>query len=326
MRIRRKDGTPGSVNSNLASSITKAASRQTYYTIRFLVDRDRVEDAYRSYGYFRWVDDVLDADSCADSAPGGNGESGRRRFLERQKSLLDCCYRGEPQRDVNDRERILVELVGNDREANSGLQAYLRNMMRVMDFDAGRRGRWISQAELDEYTRWLAVAVTENMHYFIGHGSCAPRDGARYSAVAAAHIAHMIRDTYDDVRAGYFNIPREVLEINRIGPQDVDNPAYRAWVKDRVRLARGYFREGKDYFRRIRCPRHRLAGFAYISRFEWLLDTIERERFTLRPQYNERKSMGTGLKMTWLTLASVFGAPEKVPGPGRAVWPGKGTA
>ena len=44
-----------------ASSITKAASKQTYYTIRFLVDRERVDDAYRAYAYFRWVDDVLDA-------------------------------------------------------------------------------------------------------------------------------------------------------------------------------------------------------------------------------------------------------------------------
>ena len=48
----------------LAPSITKAASRQTYYTIRFLVDRERVADAYRAYAYFRWVDDTLDADSA----------------------------------------------------------------------------------------------------------------------------------------------------------------------------------------------------------------------------------------------------------------------
>ena len=49
------------MSTNPAASITKAASKQTYYTIRFLVDRDRVDDAYRAYGYFRWVDDVLDA-------------------------------------------------------------------------------------------------------------------------------------------------------------------------------------------------------------------------------------------------------------------------
>ena len=49
----------------LASSITKAASKQTYYTIRFLVDRERVADAYRAYAYFRWVDDTLDSDNLA---------------------------------------------------------------------------------------------------------------------------------------------------------------------------------------------------------------------------------------------------------------------
>jgi phytoene/squalene synthetase len=315
-----------SLNGNLASSITKAASRQTYYTIRFLVDRDRVDDAYRSYGYFRWVDDVLDSDSCAGSEMGENEASKRKCFLERQKSLLESCYRGDPPRDLNSRENMLVELVGHDREENSGLQAYLRNMMRVMDFDAGRRGRWISQAELDGYTRWLAIAVTENIHYFIGRDSYAPRDESRYLAVSAAHIVHMLRDTCDDVRAGYFNIPREVLEANRIGPQDVDSPAYRAWVKGRVQLAREYFRAGKEYFRRIRCLRHRLAGFAYIARFEWLLDTIEGEGFALRPQYDERKNMGTGLKMTWLVLSSVLGTQEKGAMASPAVSPGRGKA
>jgi hypothetical protein len=36
-------------NATLAASITKAASKQTYYTIRMLVDRESVDDAYRAY-------------------------------------------------------------------------------------------------------------------------------------------------------------------------------------------------------------------------------------------------------------------------------------
>ncbi|MFN2190627.1 MAG: hypothetical protein ACK2T3_17845 [Candidatus Promineifilaceae bacterium] len=131
-----------------ASSITKAASKQTYYTIRFLVDRDRVEDAYRAYGYFRWVDDVLDADS-------GSGPE-RMAFLARQKSLLEGCYRGEPPRGITIQEKMLVELVQRNPENNSGLEAYLHNMMLVMDFDVRRRGKWVSQGELREYTCWLA--------------------------------------------------------------------------------------------------------------------------------------------------------------------------
>ncbi len=289
-----------------ASSITKAASKQTYYTIRFLVDRERVDDAYRAYGYFRWVDDVLDADSGSGPVLSEVEASERSAFLERQKLLLEKCYRGESPRDANIQEKMLVELIQRDPEKNSGLQSYLRNMMLVMDFDVRRRGRLISQVELNEYTRWLASAVTEAMHYFIGHGGFAPHDETRYLAVSAAHITHMLRDTFDDVPAGYYNIPREALEANHIGPQDVQSDAYRAWVKSRVQLAREDFEAGKGYLARVQNPRYRLAGLAYTARFEWLLDTIEREGYCLRPQYNERKSVGTGVRMSWLALSSMI--------------------
>ena len=56
----------------LAPSITKTASKQTYYTIRFLVDRERVADAYRAYAYFRWVDDTL-MNSRSDNAGPSHG-------------------------------------------------------------------------------------------------------------------------------------------------------------------------------------------------------------------------------------------------------------
>ena len=282
----------------LAASITKAASTQTYHTIRYLVDRDRVADAYRAYAYFRWVDDSLDAGSASGFE--------RSALIERQRSLLEKCYRGETPRDADIHETMLVELVRHDTEKNSGLQTYLCNMMGVMSFDAERCGRLISQAELNEYTRLLASAVTEAMHHFIGHCCFSPHDEARYLAVSAAHITHMLRDTFDDVQAGYFNIPREVLEANHISPFDVQSDTYRAWVKSRVQLAKSYFATGRDYLSRVQNPRCRLAGFAYTARFEWLLDTFEREGYSLRPQYNERKSFGTGLRMMTSALASML--------------------
>jgi hypothetical protein len=294
------------VNTSLASAITRAASTQTYNTIRFLVDRPRVEDAYRAYAYFRWVDDVLDADAPSGPALSDAERRERRRFLDRQKALLDRCLRGETACDADAHETMLVELVQHAGGGSGGLRAYLRNMMRVMEFDAGRRGRLISQAELDDYTRWLAIAVTENMHHFIGHGAFAPHDETRYMAVSAAHIAHMLRDTYDDLRLGYYNVPREVLEADHIGPDDVHSDAYRAWVKRRVQLARAYFDAGRAYFARVRSTRHRLAGLAYIARFEWLLETLEREDFRLRPRYGDRMRLGSALRMGWLVLSSLL--------------------
>ena len=303
----------------IADSITKAASKQTYYTIRFLVDRERVADAYRAYAYFRWVDDALDNNSALPSSAGtvGSGAAGevgvqkRIAFLERQKHLLEKCYRVESTRDATAEEQMLIELVKHDHEKNSGLQSYLCNMMQVMEFDARRRGRSISQTELDQYTDWLATAVTDAMHYFIGHCCYAPRDETRYLAVTGAHITHMLRDTFDDVQAGYYNIPCEVLEANNIQPQDIHSKAYCDWVRSRVNLARKYFQAGRRYLARVKNPRCRLAGFAYTARFEWLLDTMEQEGYALRPEYSERKRFSTGLRMGLSTLSTLLHPVER---------------
>src|SRR4029453_2923734 len=149
-----------------------------------------------------------------------------------------ACRSGGDAGDVAPHEAMLVELLRHADRSDPRLVAYLRHMMLVEEFDVGRRGRLATRQELDDYTRWLAIPVTEAMHYFIGNGAAAPHDDTRYQAVAGAHVVHMLRDTYADVRAGYFNIPSEVLEASSIGPADVRCDAYRAWVRERVLLAR----------------------------------------------------------------------------------------
>ncbi len=44
--------------------------------------------------------------------------------------------------------------------------------------------------------------------------------------------------------------------------------------------------------RRVTNPRCRLACLAYITRFEVVLDSIERDGYMLRPAYPERKQLG----------------------------------
>jgi hypothetical protein len=71
-------------------------------------------------------------------------------------------------------EWLLADLIQGDTEKSSGLQAYIRDMMAVMACDANRRERLVSQRELEDYTGWLALAVTETLHYFIGHDYTSP--------------------------------------------------------------------------------------------------------------------------------------------------------
>ncbi len=299
---------------SLAAAITRSTSKQTYYTIRFFVDRERVADAYRAYGYFRWVDDILDAESPFGDDTGTSAREARSAFINRQLSLLESCYRDEMPNELSNEEWMLVDLVHNDTETNSGLQAYLRNMMDVMIFDAQRRGQVISQSELSKYSHKLGIAVTEAMHYFIGHDNPSPRHEACYLAVTAAHITHMLRDTMEDIENGYFNIPREVLQVQGISPRDVKSQAYREWVCGRVQLAREYFKAGRECIAQVRNFRCRLAGYAYTARFEWMLRAIERDAYCLRSEYPQRKSLWTGLMMGWSTLMSMLASSRIKPG------------
>ena len=283
----------------ISRSITRAASRQTFYIIRLLADRERADDAYRAYAYFRWLDDCLDTSA--------RGSSECQAFAARQRHLIDRCYADDPPSTVSPQEAILVDLIHSDPDRASALGAYIDNMMAVMSFDAARRGRVISQVELNAYQYHLAVAVTEAMHYFVGHSEPAPRNPDRYLAVTAAHVTHMLRDTREDVQAGYFNIGAEFLCARGISPLDVDSEAYRDWVRMRIDLARRYFAAGRRYFRQVHNRRCRLAAYAYTARFDIVLDLIERDGFVLRRDYGACKTLGAALRMAGSVANSSLG-------------------
>src|SRR5262245_38864372 len=99
-------------NCALAATITRTASKQTYYTIRFLVDTGLVEDAYRAYAYFRWVDDWLDQEL--------RPRTDRLAFVKRQQALIDGCAHNNPLADLAPEECLLADLIQRDTENNSG--------------------------------------------------------------------------------------------------------------------------------------------------------------------------------------------------------------
>ncbi len=263
-------------------SVTHAASTQTFYTIRLLADENRRHQAYEAYAYFRWLDDALDRPE--------NSAVDRIALAARQADLIERTYAGMAPTQLGIEERWLVRLIGSDPDRANGLATYIRRLFAVMDFDARRRGSLISAAELDAYTLDLAVGVTEAMHYFIGHDKPAPQGAWRYRAVIGAHITHMLRDTVDDLTAGYYNVPREVLSAHGLMPSDVDSAPYRAWVATRVQAARACFADGRAYLASVPCRRCRVAGFAYLRRFEQVLDVIERDGYRLRRSYPEALS------------------------------------
>jgi len=279
----------------LARSITWASSKQTYYTARLMVDKDLVDDCYRAYAYFRWADDVIDISSPSSDE--------RISFIKRQRELIDRLYKGERPDDLTWEEQMIADLISHDRGEKSGLESFIRNFLAVIEFDAYRKGRLISQQELTWYSNRLGKSVTDGIQYFIGNGHPYPVNEYRYLAATAAHIVHQLRDMLADIAEGFINIPAEYLEAHNIDLEDVDSPPFRAWVQDRVTQARQYFSEGKRYLDELNVLRCKIVGYWYCARFEGVLDAIERDGYMLRASYSERRNLSTWLKIGWLAIS-----------------------
>ncbi len=278
----------------LARSITKAGSKQAFYTGRLVIDRDLVDDFYRAYAYFRWADDIIDSPVHSDEE--------RVSFVKRQKRLIDALYGGSKPNDLNPEEEILADLIYHDRGENSGLQSFIRNMFAIIEFDAYRKGKPIAQEELAWYSDCLARSVTDGIQYFIGNGRSYPDGLNRYSAARGAHIAHLLRDTILDTSDGFINIPIVYLKNHGIKPEEVHSEPYREWVRRRVKEARDCLSEGKRYLDGLDVLRCKLAGYWYCARFEAVLDTIEQDDYRLRVEYKERQQISTWLKVSWLGI------------------------
>lgn len=278
-------------SAQLARGITWSGSKQSFLIAALLARPDRRDDCFRAYAYFRWVDDVVD--EVAQS------RQERLRFMGRQRQLADHLYRGERPIELVPEEMMLVDLV-----AGSGcrLQRYIDNFLAIIEFDADRRGRPITEAELGWYSETLGKAVTDAIECFIADDGGYPDTPARHLAATAAHVTHMLRDLVADLDEGYINVPLEYMAEHRFEVSDLACLPMRSWVMDRVELARRRFRVGKEYLDDLDDLRSKLAGYWYCARFEIVLDAIERDGYVLRREYNERRSWAAALKMAWIGL------------------------
>lgn len=266
-----------STTARLAKSITKSSSLQTYYIIKLLVDRGMNIDAYKAYAYFRWLDDQVDKYFPVYKE--------RIQFIQRQKHIVDNAYARLPLPELLLEEKIIAELIETDTTPNSRLNSFITNFMSIIVFDARRKGKTISEKELYWYSDTLGKAVTDCILHFIGHNSRYPSSNYQYTAAASAHIIHMLRDHREDIPEGYYNIPKEFLEKNKIKPDQIQLPVYKTWVKKRVSEARNGFSSGKQYIDQIPVLRCKIAAHLYCARFEWLLAAIEKDGYLLREKY-----------------------------------------
>ena len=105
------------LTASLARSITWVGSKQTFFVGYFMVDRNLVNDFFRAYAYFRWIDDIVDVSvkSKEDSII----------FIRRQRELIEFLYMNEPLSNLSQEEEMMADLVRHDNTKNSRLKSFI---------------------------------------------------------------------------------------------------------------------------------------------------------------------------------------------------------
>lgn len=279
----------------LAREITKKSGLETYYIIKFLADKHKVNDAYKAYAYFRWLDDQIDENL--------KNRKDKQKFIKRQKTIIELSYRRKKPAIVHPQERMITELIENDSKPNSKLKSYIMNFFSIIAFDAGRKDKIIPEKKLNWYSETIGKAATDCILYFIGNNISYTESTDQYKAASAAHIVHSLRDLKHDLKTGYINIPKEFLEKNKSDITNISDYELIPWVKNRTGLAKRYFESGKKYIKKLPNPKCKLAAILYCLRFEPLIFIIEKDKYILRENYNNRLNIMSCLKTAVAVLS-----------------------
>jgi phytoene/squalene synthetase len=107
----------------------------------------------------------------------------------------------------------------------------------------------------------------------------------KYDEGIGCKLVHLLRDFIEDFSQGYVNISQDDIERYRINLDNINDDKFRAWVKDKVGLAKKYFRKGKRNLSNSRHLRYKIATYLYCAKYEDVLTRIEKDNYHLRLVY-----------------------------------------
>jgi len=258
----------------------------TYILVRLFGRRDDRRIAYSLYQYFRQCDDFVD-----DPA---QSQHSKLFFLKDQRRLIDKMYNGYIENTSQ-----LSSIINYDRHHYNAFKNIFHAMLEVFEFDA-RRGKEPSDAgSLIDYSLRLSHAYTTLLIMFLK-----PEYKINEQDIQLAHgchLAHMLRDYYEDQNLGYINIPEE--ETDKFSFNNPNSDGFREWVKRRVSFIQEKLRQGKRSLTKTPHIRVRLIAWLYCFRYEIILRQLKDNGYILKESYPFRiKDAGC----LFITLILIF--------------------
>jgi phytoene/squalene synthetase len=195
----------------------------------------------------------------------------------------------------NDYENMLLIILEHDKRGNCYLQRHVLEMLSALQFDSKRRHQISSKDELDLYSTLLGRAYTNFILSFISR-SVNGKDSAVHLAGYAAHKAHILRDFYQDISMGYYNISNEELMKHGYLKDQLLSADLRPWVFDVVQESYENFKCGLKGIMQLEDLRCRFIGLLISVQYLYVLERIKCNdyvlgRIAIEPNTKEKRYM-----------------------------------
>lgn len=237
------------------------ASREKNYVLARLLYGTLFGRAWRhaivGFAWLKCLDDAVDEEPDADRAAD---------TLRRQRRLMERVYGGDglSGEALPIPDRFGVPLFRRDRALGAPLRPILEAILETMAFDVDRRGKVLSDAELDAHVVKLGGSVLRYLAHFVSMDLRLPDEYVEPASRAYLHADSLI-DLAEDLRAGLINIPAEAMERYGIDPRS-PGPEVEAWRRNQVPGITALFEEARSHTRRIDSRAMRLLSSLFLAR------------------------------------------------------------
>jgi phytoene/squalene synthetase len=235
----------------------KTVSPFSYYFGRLFFVSERREILYKAYGYFRWLDDIVDQAAI----PRQQADE----IIQRQSQLIAAWYEGRDSLQGQDTESLMKDVIQCNRPLGCPLRPMARGFLDALSWDVQRRYTIVEQEALDRYSQLLGCSYAHGLLFGFGLSPVESRyQTIVYLGGVASHLSHMIRDYEEDRELGYINISREALRRFQIDLDESQSANVRRWKRSLARKACAMFREARKQRNTLPTARARI-GFDLVS-------------------------------------------------------------
>lgn len=252
----------------IAAQSTRSETPTVFFLTRILLPKYKFLIFCYCYTYFRWLDDFIDGEdfSRAELVP----------FMDDQKKLITSVFNdcSNVEARGNLYEQLLICFIKQSIQNGLNIYSPVMRMFSALEFDVNRRFLLSTKASLDAYSYNLGTAYIGFFYSLMVKNDESNQESIKFWAGYAAHLVHIIRDFFQDLSQGFFNISFEDMTRLNVSLTDLKTIEEYHWISDLSKRAWKYFYLGLYEISRIPNWRFRLLAYALSAKYMLLLEQI----------------------------------------------------